>query len=176
MTPILNQLRRRQPGFTLLETLFYIALFTLLFAIIIQTLLTIGGTHQRIAALKHINDAGLTGMERLVREVRDADHIVLDQSDLGVTDGRLTLAYKADDTDTRSFYLAEERLYLDRNGVKEGPLTSRDARVTALTFHRVNATSSEAVRIELAIEATSTDRVLAETFYNTAILRGSYRQ
>lgn len=163
-------------GFTLIETIFYIVLFTVLFAVIVQTLLTISGTHQEISAIKQINNGATVALERVTREIRDADHVLTGQSDLGTATGTIALAMDGSADTTRTVRLTDNgTLELLTNGTLEGPLTASAARVSEFRLHHLqNSTTSEAVRVTLGMRASTSDETRTATFRTTAILRDSY--
>lgn len=165
-----------QYGFTLVEVLFYIVLFTILFFTIMQTLLTISGTHNDIAVTANTNEAATLGVERITREIREADHVITSESTLGSSPGELTLAMTSDGSETRTIYQQNSRLQLDSNGVHQGPLTPKHTEISETVFYHITtADEPSAIRFSFTTLATSTDKTKETTFYSTAALRGSYK-
>lgn len=177
-----NTEQRRKPlertltGFTLVEVIFYIVLFTMLFGVIIHTLLTISGTYNRIAITANTNETATLAVERIAREIRDADHVITADSSLGTTPGTLALAMTTDGSETHTIYQDGERLYLDHNGARQGPLTPEHTEISNLIFYHITtADGRSAVRFSLTTTASSSDETKTTNFYNTAALRGSYQ-
>lgn len=163
-------------GFTLIEMIFYVVLFTLLFGVIVQALLTISGTHREIAAIKNINNSASLAMERMVRDIRDADHVITSESSLATSSGVLTLALTSNNSETRTFEYNNNQVQLSKNGISQGSLTGSQVTVNDLIFHHITSgTSTAAVRITLDVEVQEQDVTKQRTFYDTAILRNAYK-
>ncbi|MEX0672827.1 MAG: hypothetical protein WDZ82_02575 [Candidatus Paceibacterota bacterium] len=164
-------------GFTLIETVFYILLLVVLFSIIVQTLLTITGTFQKVEETTTINRSAIFGIERIMRETRNANEILEGQSIFNASSSVLVLGSSNDSgaSVARKFSLENEQIRMAINGVDQGSLTPDDVKVTQLLFHHIqNSTSSEAVRMEVTMVPTNNSTSSAVTFYNTAVVRGTY--
>lgn len=167
----LNQRRR---GFSIVETLVYISVFSGVFALIIPVLVILSQAQRRIYSFHTINSAAAVSMERITRDVRSASSIDLAGSVFGVHPGELTVVEVegAVSTTTR-FYLESGALMVDENGVAQGAL-SENASVVSLVFRRIETASSEGIRIELQLSDSSGTAVEQAAFYSTAFARGSY--
>jgi len=163
-------------GFTLIEVIFYILLFTVLFGIIMQTLFTISGTHNDIAVTANTNETATLAVERIAREIRDAHHVITAGSTLGSAPGTLKLAMTSDASETHTIYQQDEQIHLDKNGSSQGPLTPSHTDISNLTFYHITTSDGpSAVRFSLTTTASSSNETKTVTFYNTAALRGSYQ-
>ena len=169
--------KTKQAGFSLVETLIYLTLMVFFFAVIVNNLIVITRTHRGLAVLREMEQSAITGLDRLTREIRAAAIILSAQSTLGSHPGVLTLSVRDDSTgnyDTVRFSLDDGALVLTKNSVVQGDLTSTKISVTNLIFTEISAASSTAVKIEMQLQATSSDEVKTENFYHTVILRESY--
>ncbi|MEX1026740.1 MAG: hypothetical protein WD049_01850 [Candidatus Paceibacterota bacterium] len=168
---------RKQSGFTLVETIFYILLLVVLFSLIIQTLLTITGTFQKIERTATINKSAIFGIERIVRETRNADAVVAASSVFDDTAGALTLSdtNSSGGSVTKSFSLVDGAIRFALDGTDQGSLTPSDVDVTELRFYHIESSvSSEAIRLRITVVPKSGTTTDAVTFYNTAVVRGAY--
>ncbi|MEX0930596.1 MAG: hypothetical protein WDZ79_02865 [Candidatus Paceibacterota bacterium] len=166
-------------GFTLVEAIFYILLLVVLFSLIIQTLLTITGTFQKVERTATINKSAIFGIERIVRETRNADEVLAGSSVFADDSGVLALSGTdgSGGTVTKTFALDDGAVRLAIDGADQGRLTPSDVDVSKLRFyHILNSATSEAIRMEVTVTPTSGTTTDTTTFYNTAVVRGSYAQ
>lgn len=167
---------KRSFGFTIVELLIYLAIFTAFSILAINMLLTMTRAFAEARVVRDVNHAGLVSMERLSREIRGAESIDTGMSSFGANPGVL----KLDGTDglgaARSvrFYVLSGVLKIDENGVYLGDLTDPSVAVTNLIFRTFNTAQGSFVKVEMTLRATRGLIVRTENFYNGAILRGDY--
>jgi prepilin-type N-terminal cleavage/methylation domain-containing protein len=161
-----------QKGFTLTEMLIYVSILSMLMVVVISTLVTMTRSYNTLKVSKRLNHAAVASMERITREIRGAQSISIAQSTFDAHPGRLYLQTAS--ATTTEFFLDGGILKLNQNGSYVGPLTSDEVQVTSLKFGRITTANSEAVRIDLTLESTVGNKTEIETFYGTAVLRGSY--
>ncbi|TSC67795.1 MAG: Uncharacterized protein G01um101472_304 [Parcubacteria group bacterium Gr01-1014_72] len=163
-------------GFSLIEIIVYVSLLSLLFIVVVSTLLAMTRSFATIRTTQHIQSAALFSLDRMVREIRDGASVNTAQSVLGSHPGVLYLntTDAASAARTVEFFVSGTTLTLRENGVIAGPLTPEDARVVNLVFRRIDTPHSEGVKIELVIEAGTGSTLRSETFYTTAVMRESY--
>lgn len=180
MTSTINKtknLPRRQAGkkggYSLVETIVYIALFCVLMAAIIWSLASVVRAYQKMKAIRNVENSAVAAMDRMEREIRDADSVNSSQSTFGTSNGVLTLNGNTPTgtAETLKFYLTNGVVYVDQNGTQLGPLTFSNVKVSALTFNYFSNTNSSGVKISMTMQASSTP---ASNFYDSAVLRGSY--
>lgn len=164
------------PGFSLIETLVYIFVMTLLLSALSGALLSLTASYRALRSGEAVGEAALVSLERMIREVRGANSVLGEASALGSSPGRLTLNYLDDlgNASTTEFYLNGSTLSMKRDGVSVGPLTSAAVRVSNLTLRLVSGTNSKAVKIEMTAESGAGANYKSRKFYGTAVMRGSY--
>ncbi len=161
-------------GFSLIEMLVYIALITVIFLFIINMILSFTGSYKDITALRVADRSGMDAMERMTREIRNATSVTPAQSFFGSSPGILTIVQTSSGVSTTTkFYLQNEVLRVDVNGVYSGPLTLTRAQVTNLTFNLLTSTSSQAVKIDMILNGTSGNVTKTKAYHSTIILKGS---
>lgn len=163
-------------GFSLVETLLYTALFSLVLLVVAETLIAAVRSSGMLRASQRIErDAGFA-LERMVREIRDAKNVTVAASALGAHPGMLALNTTNASGGARSalFSLTNGVLYLTEDGVVVGPLSSAQTVVSNLVFRRVTTGRSEGVKIEMTFQSGSGQAARKENFYATAALRDSY--
>ncbi|MEX0933186.1 MAG: type II secretion system protein [Candidatus Paceibacterota bacterium] len=163
-------------GFTLVELLIYVGILTLALVSIVVLLSSATKIVTRVKEVKEVRSSALMVLDRLDREVKKATSIVVAESVLGATPGSLTLLSVDEGGNPREvmFGLNEDddiAIYYD--GTLRGALTSEEVVVNEIEFYRVDNVLSESViaRFTLSHEGAPTK---TETFYLTAVLRGSY--
>ncbi len=167
-----------QKGIGLLETLIYVAITVLLMVIVVNTAGVVSVVSGKARLKRNIlGEAGIAA-ERMVREIRLADSVLLTESTLGAHPGTLALSSVVgadDDTPiTRTFYLSGDTLMMKEGEGAAVPLTDKVS-VTKLIFYRVVAsTTSEAVTFELTAEDALKSLTESHTFNATSVLRRSY--
>ncbi|MDO8728803.1 MAG: prepilin-type N-terminal cleavage/methylation domain-containing protein [bacterium] len=171
MTKILHNSKVR--GFSLVEMLIYIAILVLMLAVIMNVVVSIIRSGRIVKSLKNVENSATVSIERLVRELRQAESINVSLSILNENPGRLLLEGIDDMGTPRTveFYLFEDRILFKENGIDIGALTQMDAQVSNLTFYRFFGPNSEGIRTEMTIESGTSTHYRSEKFYSSALLR-----
>lgn len=146
-------------GMTIVETLIYVVIFTIVISALVQAMLTMSSSFTHIKQSRAINYSGVTALERMTREVKGAKSIDETGSVFNASPGRLKL-------DTAEFYVSGGKIVVKETGSSvESPLTSSKVNIDSLVFREIIATTN-AVKIEL--------KVSGRSFYTTSVLRGAY--
>jgi type II secretory pathway pseudopilin PulG len=163
-------------GFTLVELLVYIGILTLALVSIVVLLTNATKIVSRVKEVKEVRSSALLALERMDREIKKAEAVVIAESTLGETPGTLTLQSRDDAGNPREVMFeldVDDDLILYYDGSSRGSLTSEEITVEELEFYRVDNTLSEAVTLKLVLSHINTPTKL-KTFHLTAVLRGSY--
>lgn len=160
-------------GFTALEMVIYAGVLALIVVGVVQAVLTMSGTFGRLKATRALTASAAIALDRFVFEVREAASVDTDPGDstFNAHPGMLTVVRP--DLSTAVFSLDGPALLIDSGSGSE-TLTSSSVSVNNLVFRHLSSISSEAVRMELTLEAFDGETTTSETFYTTAVLRGSY--
>ncbi len=160
----------------MIELLVYTFILVLLLSAIMYALIAISGLYRSIKSATVIKAAAQVTLERMVRDIRAASSVDIPNSVFNASPGQLTLnAFDdADATTTTRFNLVGDIPHVAEDGVDQGPLASDAVRVTSLIFRPIASAKSSGIKIEMQIESGSGKDYRAETFYSTAVLRGSY--
>jgi hypothetical protein len=142
-------------GYSVLETILYIAIFAVITLLTVNTVLTFTRAVGEIRDMRHTIRESAIAMERMLREIRAAESINTTASVLGVSPGTLVLNTASG---TMTFSLVGQQIT---------PLTSNATKVTNLIFTRLVTGNAEAVRIQMTMDN--------KNFYGTAILRQIYK-
>lgn len=165
-------------GSTLIELVVYAALTAAIAAIVLPGVILLDRTARATRITSKLNYAAALSMERMVREIHDANSVSLASSTLGSDPGVLVINTDNASTTggTMKFSLSNSQLYLTRGG-SAIELSPPGLAVTSLVFYQyvAGATTSEGVRVIMKLAdaaATSTNFI---RLYGAAVLRGSYK-
>lgn len=158
-------------GFTLIETLFYVAILIVATIVVVGSFLSLRNVLERNRMERIIATAGYTVLDRVARTAQAGTSVDTAASTLDETSSILTLLSGAT---TTTFSISEDTISMTQNGDALGALTPPGVAVTEFrVFHFTNS-FSEGIRIKLSLTSTSTVASTTETFFTTAVLRGSY--
>ncbi len=169
--------KRFARGFTLVESMVYMALLVVLFAGIVQAVVLLSSSYRSVRSVRSVESSAIQAIDRMTREIRNATAIEASQTTFNNSPGSLALITTdgAGNPLNLRFHVQGGRLMLQENGVNLGPITSSDVSVTSLVFRSFSTTTSSAVKIELNLSSASTSLYnVNEKFYTTSVLRGSY--
>jgi Tfp pilus assembly protein PilW len=169
-------IKKSTKGYTLIESLVYLAIFTALSILVINSFLLALRSFSSTRTNRDLLESGATVLSRISREMRSATAIDLSNSTLGSHPGVLQL--KGVDgsgvAQTVKFSVSGNAINMYKNGTLVDTLTSTNIKVDNLLFRRITTVKGEAVKIELMLEDTRSKTVRTEKFYDTVILRAEY--
>jgi hypothetical protein len=165
-----------QRGLSLVEAILYVGLFAVLLLVSMTALFSTMKSFSSLRISRDINDASVTIMERLTRDIKATAAVDLAKSTFGANPGRLTIVTtNASGTATTvEYYVTNKELHVKENGVDKGSLTSAKTKIEGLVFYYVNLGATVSVKTELHLTASRGPVSGTEHFYNTSLLRGSY--
>ena len=155
-------------GYTLIELLFYIALFAVLSLVVINSMIVMTKSFKETTIQASLMKGGDI-MERMSREVRRATGI----NSISASSLILNTKDSGDVPSTMQFLLSSGNLQLLANAAFIGNLNTSNVIITTLSFAQITTNKGTAVKISLTIQS-NTDTSRFETFYNTVVLRGDY--
>lgn len=177
-TPLHQKKERKfySKGFSLLEIVIYVSLFSVIAAVSMSALFQTIKAFSDLRVSRNINDSSVSVMERLTRDIKSATTVDLANSTFGASPGRLTLStVNASGTATTvEYYVATSSLRIKENGVDMGSLVSAKTQVSALVFYYINTGSSIGIKTELHLTSSRASVNDIDHFYDTSVLRGSY--
>ena len=164
---------KNKKGFSLVEIIMYISLLAVFVGAITWSLSVILHSYNKMKNERAIENSAMVSMNRMVQEIKNSKSVDLANTATSTQNGYLTLnnfdLYQ--NPGNVKFYLLNNRIYEDKNGVTLGPLTSEDVNVSSLVFRYFTNASSTGIKIEMAIQAAS---LQVNNFYDSAVLRNSY--
>lgn len=177
-TPTPNFLKKRNLvwGFSLIEIMVYLAIFTTLSILVINSFIVILSSFNTTNMNRKLLESGTISMERISREIRHAKNIDIMNSFLESNPGALQLnsTDSSGNSMTIKFVNENSNLNLYKNDTLEGNLLGQNISVTNLTFNRITTMQSEAIKIEMTLQYSGGNNIKSENFYDTIVLRGGY--
>src|SRR3989338_469989 len=163
-----NYTGQKARGFTAVEMLVYIALFSAISAFLISSLMTLTVAYRHLRDERDVVSGMRTIMEILGMEIQGADGIYTPTTVFSPTVKQLSLESavnpNAGETSTYAdFYLDNERLYMKREGAAAIALNSESTEVSEFHAERVVAGSRESVQIFLRIRSQSSGNLQTES-------------
>ena len=176
---LFKKITTRAKGFTLVETIFYLAFLVILIGIVVTFVVSISKTYQNIQATKNVESSAVFSLERMTRDIRNAISVNTAQSALATSTAGVLLLNTTDvagNPQTIEFYVDANTgaIAVDSNGSYIGPLTLAGVTVNALEFRLTTSTNSQAVKIDLGLTSVVGGASTTKNFYSTVVLRGSY--
>lgn len=166
----------RKKGFTLVEVIIYVGLLAMVLVAVVNMFVLMGTSYNFLKLSRHMQTSATTAVDRMVRDIRNAQSINIAQSTLGTSPGVLTLntTTAADTPQTLQFYVSSGILRVKQDGGDIGPVTLPDVTISSLIFRQISTGVSQAVKIELSLSAGTGPSTRSANFYSTAVLRDSY--
>lgn len=160
-------------GFSLVEFLVYIAVFTLVSAGALSLLLTLQQLVVRNQVHQDVTQNATALFETALYEIRQAEAVDLGHGSLALetTPGHLVLTRGATTTE---LYLSGDQAWMVVNGGTAKVLTTDDVTVNQLRFFHYDNGVTEEVRVFLELTAVANDVSVTKRFQTGAVLRGSY--
>ena len=168
--PLLNK-----KGFSLMEMLIYIAILVLIMIVVLNILFNIISSQKKFKSARSVENSAAYTLERINRELRNAQSIDTLNSTFGSNPGSLKLIGLDSNGNQRTveFFVSSSTVHIKENGIDLGRLTQADGKVTNLVFTHITNTHSDSVRTVIRIESGTSTNYRSENFYSTTILRGS---
>lgn len=172
-----RKIHKRSGGTTLLETVFYVAVFAGLLIFLVNTMLVFSAALGQAKRVRRVTLDAETALERAVRESRLASGVNT-TSVLDTPSSVLALDTVMSATDStavkKTFAVLGGRLTLQEGGGAPVALTSPDVIVSSFIVSQITTTHSEAVRLLFTLKIGADTALVERTFQHTAVLRGSY--
>ncbi|MFA4975456.1 MAG: hypothetical protein WC839_01080 [Candidatus Paceibacterota bacterium] len=160
---------KRNSGYAILETVFYIALFAILTVAVIDALLTMTKSFKETSIHAELMQGGDI-MEKISRETRQAYGI----NAITSTSLKLNTKDSAGTNKTVEFSLSGLDIRFLENDTFIGNLNTQNISISNITFTQINTAKGVAIKVFLTIRSLYDSLNRDRDFYNTIVLRGSY--
>lgn len=163
-------------GVSAVELIVYITLFAVLSVAVLNALIVTIRSFSETRSNHDLLNGGLYSMERMTREIRNAESVDILGSTLGVNSGVLVLNTRdtSGNPKTVIFSKSGNSLIITENGVS-GALTGQNVDITNLIFYQTTTVKGSVIKIEITVQDNRSPSRRSENFYNTVALRGGYQ-
>jgi type II secretory pathway pseudopilin PulG len=159
-------------GFSIIEIIVYLAIFTALSVVVINSFIIILSSFSSIRTNQNLLDSGSVAMDRISREIRQAKNIDVANS---ITD---TLQLNSTDNSNNNivikFMKVNNALNLYKDGNLIGNLLAPNIILNSISFDRITTANSEGVKIKIILHDSRDKTNKTESYYDTVVLRGGY--
>ncbi|KND48027.1 MAG: hypothetical protein AB201_00295 [Parcubacteria bacterium C7867-006] len=166
------QIKNKKSGYTLVEMVIYVAVMSIVFLLIVNTVLSFTKSYKGIYVLRIVDGSAVDAMERMTREIRGATSVDTVNSTFGSNPGVLTLvSVSSSNSTTTKFYLDNGVLKVDINGVYSGPLSGVGVSVDSLIFTKLDSGISTAIKIDMIVRGTAGQTTRTKNYHTTILLK-----
>ncbi len=159
-------------GYTLLETVVYVAIFIVILVAVLNMLITLSRSFARVRAYNEVRISGMNAMERMAREIRTAS-----SRDAGSSSDDLFIHTTSSSGSAKviEFYwdTAAKNIQIVDGGSATGALTGSSTEITNLVFTGLSTPEGDVIKIEMSARSKRITGISAK-FYDTIVMRGGY--
>lgn len=167
----LQKISRLNQGFTLVEVIVYIVVFTIVSVGSVAVLFSLQEMVYEHRTNQVMTRNAANVFERMLFDIRGAESVNVGASTLGSDPGSLMLV---DGATTTEYTLSGGALLVAVNGGTANPITGDRVTVTNLQFDHYDNTVSEAVRVSITFQADWGTVSTTRSFTNSSVLLSSY--
>ena len=165
---------KKYSGFSLVETLIYIGLMTVILFSLISLIDSASRTYLFLKSSRNIERSAINIMDNLNDQAGISYKIDLPNTIFDSATGSIAMVTygRANISTTTKIYLSNGQVLLSQNNTVLGPLNLSDVRVTKLIFRNMSTSTFNGFKVEMTIDnGTSSEKYISEDFYNSYILR-----
>ena len=167
------KLQPAEAGFSLIESIIYLALFVTLSAVIIDSLIVLSISYTEVRVNRDLVDSISVPIERMTREIRLSSSWVSGSSSVfGTNPGKLTLNIGS--SNTESFSLVSGAIQFVDSAGNVNNITSSNVSVDSLIFRNISTAKGSAVKIEMVLHSLRVPLSRSVSISDTVVLRQSY--
>ncbi|MFZ3015603.1 MAG: hypothetical protein WA101_01205 [Minisyncoccia bacterium] len=165
------KINKKNYGYVLLETVFYVCFFVILSTAVISAMVTMFKSYKETVIQTELERSSVI-LDKISREIRQATGINSINND-----GNNLVINTKDDVDadkTVEFLISGSDLQIKENDILIGNLNTPNIIVNDLSFVQIATAKGNAVKIFLSVSSVFDSSNRIENFYNTVVLRGNY--
>lgn len=156
--------QKKEQGYSLLELVIYIALFSFVVVIIVQSLLYSIRTYAVAQSYRRLQADGELVMETLTRTIRSASAVV--SGSFGTHPSSFTLSEVVSGVTTQTQYSVQNGVLIASDGLLSSALTSNEVSVDNFIVSHVTSGDEQLLRIRITLRTTGKIQTSA-VFSNT---------
>lgn len=161
-------------GFSAVETIIYVAILLILTITIIAVVLQMTTYLREVKKFNETRRSGALAIERMIREIRTMDQVIVASSTLGSSPASLGL--RGPNNTSLLFRLSgQSTIEMVKNGSTTAILSSENVTISNFIFRMSTTTKSIGIKIELSLTSESGGGTpKSQNFYGSVVLRSSY--
>lgn len=164
-----KKIKKNNAGYSLIETVFYVALFAILSVALLEVMITMTGSFMQTIINRNLMQGSVV-IEDISRELKQANNFSFASNILTVNTEDVSGNPK-----TVIFTFANSNIsVVDSVLGNLGNLNPPNISITYFTVSTITTPESKAARISLRVHSNNDSTNRAEYFYNTVVLRGDY--
>lgn len=160
-------------GISTVEVIVYIAILFVLMTTIVSSTLQMTTYLREVKKYNETRRSGALAMERMIREIRLMDSVVVASSTLGSSPATLGLL-GPNNTSLLLAVTGQSTIQMTKNGTTTEILSSRDVTISNFIFRMSTTTKSIGIKIEMTLSSETGGDPMSQDFYGSAVLRSSY--
>lgn len=160
---------QQQKGFTLIETLIYIACFALILIAIAEISISVNKVYAHVRALGTLQTSAINSFQNLSRDTKAASQVQM----LSNNPAHFILTSGAQgNTSTQEYYVDGGMLYLKKNNSQIITLIDSSVQVSDFEVYPVSAGSSTALTTKLSLQIFENGATTTQNFQLTDLMNG----
>ena len=160
----------QQKGFTLIETLIYVACFALIIVAIAEISLSVNKIYAHVRALSVLQTSAINSLQNLSRDTKAANQVQM----LSTNPAHFILTSKdaQENILTQEYYIENGTLYVKKNNSQIITLTDSSVQVSDFEVYPGAAGSSTALTTKLSLQVFESGATTTENFQLTDLMNG----
>jgi hypothetical protein len=170
----ISNIHTYKKGVSLVESIVYFSMLAVLTLVVTGSLMSLFKSYSAIKIQQDLETSSIQIMDKLTRDIRDANSVVIASSSFGVPQGSLGLSIvNGTTTDQYAYYSNGSAFQVSKNGAYLGDLSQTGVVVNSFIVRYINGTSTQAIKVELNLQATPRYGLsaISKNFYTTVQLR-----
>lgn len=165
----------KKRGFTLVETLFYIAGAVLLLVVVTTFFFYMYEWYRQTTVAPRVDRVGTSLVDTLARSIRGGATVNTTQSSFGTTLGSLSVTGRINLIDiTKRFSISEGRVLYEETSITNAYLSPTGMTVSRLYFTQATTSLSSAVKFDVDISYLTKTGTTTKTYSGFTLLKQSY--
>lgn len=159
----------RKSGFTLVETLIYIAIMGVVGVVMVKFFLSISSAGSKTRVIREVQSNGRLAIDLISQKIRGSSGLNIASSTFGTDPGVLSLQYDSSaDNPTLIQLTADDGQLVITEGTSTAiPITSDEVKITNLIFKNLSRNANRTnIEIDLTIEYDATNDVAFQYIQN----------
>lgn len=166
----LLKLKKNKKGFSVIEVVIYLSMLITVSVLVIQNIITLFKNYNIVKAHQEIESNAINILDKLNRDIKESETVVIDQSYFYIPQGVLVLNNA---TNTMKFSLDENKIKYYKNENYIGNISTKNVSVNDFKIYYISSTSTEAIRVDLgfSIQPHLSEEIINKNFHTTIQLR-----